>query len=59
MTAQDLDAPQGYCFNCKALRPMVDAEEYTTSGGRFHIRGRCKECGGRLNRAGRLIRETP
>jgi Zn finger protein HypA/HybF involved in hydrogenase expression len=37
--------PEGYCFKCKAKKPIAGAVEETMKNGRKAIKGRCPECG--------------
>jgi len=44
---------EGYCFKCKAKRPILDPSPEWAANGSPGTRGKCPECGGTIYRAGR------
>lgn len=45
---------EGYCFKCKAKRPILDPSPEWAANGSPGTRGKCPECGGTIYRAGRM-----
>lgn len=39
------DAPEAYCFSCKAKRPIKEAQTATMKNDRTGLKGHCPVCG--------------
>lgn len=48
-----METMTGYCFKCKAQRPLLDAQPEWAPNGTAATRGRCAECGGGIYKLGR------
>lgn len=47
-----------YCLRCQAHREIKDAEQVMMKNGRPQVRGKCRDCGSRVSRIGKLPAEA-
>jgi len=52
--SRKLGADEAYCFRCNKIVSLVDPETIKIVGKLVHFKGRCINCGCKINRGGRL-----